>query len=1163
MSLRLIGITSLLLLTPPLSAQLSPSVPRIPKDINDQGGHNSFPEELGLIGDKVYFIPPDNPDFALELVDLNADRDERVIQVSTDNQWPDNLAERDTPIFFAATSSAHGRELWKTDGTFAGTTLVKDTSLGDGDPKWITVAGDSVYFTANDGPSGYELWKSDGTEAGTFRVKDIVPGFGDSNPTELCAIGSNVVFVIQDEEVGPQLWGSDGTEDGTFPIFDAPIEPLRGFGSSHLAQTNQLVYFLGPHLESNSQLWFTDGTLGGTRPFSEIHPGLSHFERFRHRPGASELYFISNDNIWQTSDTPESAAIIYESVGWISDYSVNSQGIFFLGWTQLNFLPNGTDQLTHLYEFPVDDESIFVSGLTPIGNRVFAKGDLYDGEAENLIVSDGTIEGTGTAIYRDYFSQLASNNDRAWFVGAPDWPDYETCLFVVDGVTGETLTLFETQDSISIRSVIEIGAGVLFRFLGLSGDYWYSDGTVEGSSPLPQRGGTGSSYPDEITAGDQGQVYFSASSPQYGRELWKSDGSTAETILIRDLSPGPGDSSPENLAASGSRIYFTAETETHGRELWKSDGTEAGTTLVADLTPGVESSDFLHLIVTDSWTYAVTRTDLGEGRDYDFKLWRTDGTQASTTCLLTYTAKWYNPPSGFTPTENGLVFSGSSPSGSGLLIVDDNTGEITLLSSTQPKNNLIKQNGRLYFPSGDDLWISDGTPEGTGVLMMDIGDRIRNIYGLPDLSSLLLYDSDKHRFKRFDSISGNLDDFGKPSIFDYSVDFGRSTIVRNSLFFLNEYPYRNALFISDGTIEGTLEVTSVNDLATAEISSVGSNLYLARESHIEAPFAPNQLWKLPANSPEEDPKLVNNSDGNSIVTPSKVVVTGNRAFLSGGHHLYGDELYSFEVGISLDPTAQISADSATITGKIDPRESPSSAILEYGTTSEFGSTLPITLPPPGSTEWTDFSAEISNLLPSTTYYYRVSTSNEFNTFTSSTQSFTSPNAAPVFWGWTLNTSLENPASISVSTLLTNTFDHEGHSIDLAIISPSSSQGGQVTLVDGNIIYTPPLGYSGADSFLITFTDELGASSDASIQVYIHPPPGQDTPSGHTLTLNHSPTGSSIVHFTGLPGRIYQVQRSTDLKTWTTIATLIADGNGVIQFEDLDPAQTTLFYRIAR
>src|SRR3984957_5673602 len=78
-------------------------------------------------------------------------------------------------VYFAATDGPNGttgRELWRTDGTAAGTTLVKDINPGaaDSSPVLLAVAGTNLYFMANDGVHGTELWKSDGTSAGTMLV---------------------------------------------------------------------------------------------------------------------------------------------------------------------------------------------------------------------------------------------------------------------------------------------------------------------------------------------------------------------------------------------------------------------------------------------------------------------------------------------------------------------------------------------------------------------------------------------------------------------------------------------------------------------------------------------------------------------------------------------------------------------------------------------------------------------------------------------------------------------------------------------------------------------------------------------------------------------------------------------------------------------------------
>ncbi|RYZ12578.1 MAG: hypothetical protein EOO70_09060, partial [Myxococcaceae bacterium] len=88
-------------------------------------------------------------------------------------------------LFFAADDGAGGAELWKTDGTAAGTLRVKDIRPGPegASPAQLTAVGDTLFFIADNGANGLELWKSDGTEAGTTLVKDLVPGGGSSLPT--------------------------------------------------------------------------------------------------------------------------------------------------------------------------------------------------------------------------------------------------------------------------------------------------------------------------------------------------------------------------------------------------------------------------------------------------------------------------------------------------------------------------------------------------------------------------------------------------------------------------------------------------------------------------------------------------------------------------------------------------------------------------------------------------------------------------------------------------------------------------------------------------------------------------------------------------------------------------------------------------------------------
>ena len=120
-------------------------------------------------------------------------------------------------LFFVANDGVHGDELWRSNGTPAGTVQVSDIAIGPTSslPDQFTAAGSStLYFVAEDGIWGRELWRTDGTAPGTRRVTDINLGSGNSNPLDLTVVGSRLYFTADDGGVNRrQLWVIDLVTD--------------------------------------------------------------------------------------------------------------------------------------------------------------------------------------------------------------------------------------------------------------------------------------------------------------------------------------------------------------------------------------------------------------------------------------------------------------------------------------------------------------------------------------------------------------------------------------------------------------------------------------------------------------------------------------------------------------------------------------------------------------------------------------------------------------------------------------------------------------------------------------------------------------------------------------------------------------------------------------
>lgn len=145
--------------------------------------------------------------------------------------------------FFSAATSVNGRELWKSDGTGAGTGLLRDIRGGSASssPQQLSRIGSRIFFSANNGALGRELWVTNGTGEGTKIIKDIHPS-GDSSPVLLAISKGWLVFTATSVATGTELWVSRGTPETTRPV---DVEPGEiGSSLSNFVYRSNAIFFM-------------------------------------------------------------------------------------------------------------------------------------------------------------------------------------------------------------------------------------------------------------------------------------------------------------------------------------------------------------------------------------------------------------------------------------------------------------------------------------------------------------------------------------------------------------------------------------------------------------------------------------------------------------------------------------------------------------------------------------------------------------------------------------------------------------------------------------------------------------------------------------------------------------------------------------------------------
>ncbi len=620
----------------------------------------------------------------------------------------DDISDRvviNSTLYFTANDGAHGPELWMSDGTQSGTTLVKDIRAGSigANPRSLTVVGSTLFFIANDGVSGNELWKSDGTSAGTVLVKDIVSGSGDAVLAQLTSVNGALLFRANDGISGAEMWRSDGTSAGTLLLKD-----IRAGSSSATPDNFRAIgpkcYFSANDGTTGTELWISDGTSAGTIQVRDIRAGGNS--------SSPQQLTNVNGTLYFAAVTAATGLELFKSDG-------TNAGTVLVK----DVLPGGlTSSLTNLTN---------VNGTLYFSARGIAAGSLGDLGTE-LWKSDGTD--AGTAQVADIAAGSVSSSPTNFFANPPELGGglyvaasdslHGNEIWYSDGTAAGTHLVADIEpgtDSSNPTNFFADPAGFSGGVFVAAGDtsngteLWVTNGTEAGTQRVKDiNAGTASSSPSFFTALGS-NVLFKANGDASGISFWKTDGTAAGTQVAVDVNPKSQGSSPTNFAKVGNDLYFSAIANGTGRELWRSDGTSTGTQLVCDIVPGVGSSNPASITDLGGTAYCIVQG--GE-------LWKSNGTPATTARVSTNvtTAK---------PAVIGgsLYFIVNDPTTGYALWKTNNAGNTAMVADIRPEPAPVDQapdfltamGGKLFFvatnpANGREVWISDGTPAGTQVL---------------------------------------------------------------------------------------------------------------------------------------------------------------------------------------------------------------------------------------------------------------------------------------------------------------------------------------------------------------------------------------------------------------------------------------------------------------
>ncbi len=843
-------------------------------------------------------------------------------------------------LYFAAADPAHGSELWRSDGTAAGTRRVADIWPGPVGSfiQELFSDGKRLYFIASDGVFGQEAWTSDGTRQGTRMLRDVCPGPCSSylDRSSFTAAGGRVFFRANPASGNEKLWVTDGTREGTRVAFDPASAP--GFMAGPLVSLPDALLFTVTYDYSSYQLWRSDGTSLGTYRIDFNPGGTLKYLLDLTAAGRRAFFWASEEPLSAKKDL------------WVTDGT--RAGTFAVRPDSAPWMPAAWNDLLFYFH----DGDLWRSDGTPAGTSMvhhFGPGFWVDRIASSGCGALLWMREPATGRFSIWSSQGTTATTRqVWQSGSEGW------IFDLQSVADRAFFLFREGSSVDLWEIagdtcqarnaaalcgaqrsclspgppfytgysegsrlIATGARVCFnlRLAETGAELWCSDGTEAGTALVRDiHAGPGSAVSDIAALGRW--AMFSARSGDEAAFLWRSDGTAARTRPVNRQVAWP-----QAFARGGGRLWFSgANPQQPGlhQGLWRTDGTAHGTARMTEVF------NIEEITPDGTGAFFSASTEDSHFRGSGHEPWISNGTPAGTHLLDDLNRQIYQPPITSPPVIGSSSPSGAVRIGSQLLFAADDglTGrELWATDGTAPGTRpvldidprvdaqdgetsthssnpefLLRLGNTVLFAAGEEtagreLWRSDGTPAGTR-LVRDLlpgaaGSSPRELVALGGKVYFLAETGTGEGLWRTDGTAAGTVLIRRLALQGVPSRGHDLTVAGNLLFFVVDNETTGPeLFVSDGTFRGTrlLELRpGPKGSYPQALTAIGGRLLFAADDG-EAGLEP---W-ISNGTPGGTRRLGDLAPGPDASSPSSFTATDKLLFFGADDGTHGRELWA-------------------------------------------------------------------------------------------------------------------------------------------------------------------------------------------------------------------------------------------------------------------------------